>query len=214
MRRLLIMLCLGILSNRLRGRMCRETLYQYFAGGKVLLPADRTGGPRRRRRAGFHHQQPDFNVDPYQKPGYWKKSQDTYKLEAYNADGRFLWRYDMGWAIEEGIWYSPYVVYDLDGDGKAEVYARPARATPRRARAGQSRPEWLLKLDGRTGKVVKKIPWIPRLPTTGEYNHYLPQPAGRRLPGRQAAAPHHAARHVQCYQNLGAGPRFQRHLEA
>ena len=26
----------------------------------------------------------------------------------------------MGWAIEEGIWYSPIVVYDLDGDGAPE----------------------------------------------------------------------------------------------
>lgn len=53
---------------------------------------------------------PDFNTDPYQKPGYWKKSEDTYKLEAYRHDGAFLWRYDMGWAIEEGIWYSPVVI--------------------------------------------------------------------------------------------------------
>ncbi|MCY2986695.1 MAG: hypothetical protein NTY19_02385, partial [Planctomycetota bacterium] len=39
-------------------------------------------------------QQPDFNTDPYQAPGYWKKSTDTYKLEAYSLDGRFLWRHD------------------------------------------------------------------------------------------------------------------------
>ncbi|MGB9625219.1 MAG: hypothetical protein ACPMAQ_10190, partial [Phycisphaerae bacterium] len=57
--------------------------------------------------------QPNFNVDPYEKPGYWKRSEDTYKLEAYRSDGTLLWRYEMGWSIEEGIWYSPYVVYDL-----------------------------------------------------------------------------------------------------
>jgi rhamnogalacturonan endolyase len=34
--------------------------------------------------------QPDFNTDPYQQPGYWKKSEDTYKLEAYRHDGTFL----------------------------------------------------------------------------------------------------------------------------
>ena len=45
----------------------------------------------------------------------------TDKLEAYRHDGKFLWRYDLGWAIERGIWYSPYVVYDLDGDGKPEL---------------------------------------------------------------------------------------------
>ena len=51
--------------------------------------------------------QPDFNTDPYQKPGYWKKSEDTYKIEAYALDGRFLWRHDMGWSIEAGTWYAP-----------------------------------------------------------------------------------------------------------
>ena len=72
----------------------------------------------------FVIKRPDFNVDPYQHPGYWKPSREPYKLEAYKLDGRMMWRYDMGWAIEEGIWYSPYVVYDLDGDGRAEVYTK------------------------------------------------------------------------------------------
>ncbi|HUT47339.1 MAG TPA: hypothetical protein VMX36_13745, partial [Sedimentisphaerales bacterium] len=30
--------------------------------------------------------QPNFNTDPYQRPGYWKKSTTTYKLEAYRSD--------------------------------------------------------------------------------------------------------------------------------
>jgi rhamnogalacturonan endolyase len=116
---------------------------------------------------------PDFNVDPYQKPGYWKKSEDTYKIEAYSHDGKFLWRHDMGWSIEEGIWYSPYVVYDLDGDGCAEVYVKAGEGDPRESDGRvMSGPEWLLQLDGRTGQVRNKIPWIPRLPEIGEYNHY------------------------------------------
>jgi rhamnogalacturonan endolyase len=117
--------------------------------------------------------QPDFNADPYQQPGYWKKSQEPYQVEAYSADGKFLWRHDMGWSIEEGIWYSPYVVYDLDGDGKAEVYCKGGEGDPREP-AGHVKtgPEWLLKIDGLTGQIVKKIPWIPRLPEIGEYNHF------------------------------------------
>ena len=78
----------------------------------------------------FVIKQPNFNTDPYQHPGYWKRSEDTYKIEAYKLDGRLLWRYDMGWAIEEGIWYSPYVVYDLDGDGCAEVYVKAGEGDP------------------------------------------------------------------------------------
>ncbi len=118
-------------------------------------------------------QQPDFNTDPYQKPGYWKKSEDTYKLEAYTLDGRFLWRHDMGWSIEAGTWYAPYVVYDLDGDGKAEVYCKGGEGDPREPEGHvKTGPEWLYKLDGQTGQLVKKIPWIPRLPEIGEYNYF------------------------------------------
>jgi rhamnogalacturonan endolyase len=116
--------------------------------------------------------QPDFNVDPYQHPGYWKKSEDTYKIEAYRQDGAFMWRYDMGWAIEEGIWYSPIVVYDIDGNGKAEVYTKAGEGDPRdpdgRVTSG---PEYLVKLDGATGQVVKKTDWLTR-DGIDNYNYY------------------------------------------
>ena len=75
--------------------------------------------------------QPNFNTDPYQHPGYWKRSTTTYKIEAYRLDGTMMWRYDMGWSIEAGIWYSPWIVYDVDGDGKAEVYCKAGEGDPR-----------------------------------------------------------------------------------
>lgn len=107
--------------------------------------------------------QPDFNTDPYQQPGYWKKSETTYKLEAYKQDGTFLWRYDMGWAIEAGIWYSPWVVYDLDQDGKAEVYCKAGEGDPRNEKGlVESGPEYLVKIDGQTGKIIAKTDWIGR----------------------------------------------------
>ena len=85
--------------------------------------------------------QPADNIDPYEK--YWTRSPDTYKLEAYSHQGKFLWRYDLGWAIERGIWYSPYVVYDLDGDGKAEVAVKTGEGDPRDADGRvQSGPEY------------------------------------------------------------------------
>ncbi|HNQ91067.1 MAG TPA: silent information regulator protein Sir2 [Verrucomicrobiota bacterium] len=115
---------------------------------------------------------PDFNTDPYQQPGYWKKSEDTYKLEAYRHDGTFLWRYDMGWAIEEGMWYSPIVVYDLDGDGKAEVFCKAGEGDPREP-AGHVRsgPEYLVMLDGATGQVKQRRPW-PNREGFDDYNYY------------------------------------------
>lgn len=111
----------------------------------------------------FVIKQPNFNVDPYQAPGYWKPSPDTYKLEAYLSDGTFLWRYDLGWAIEMGIWYSPYVAYDVDGDGKAEVLTKAGEGDPREPTGHVMKgPEWLLMLDGLTGKEKKRVPWISR----------------------------------------------------
>lgn len=116
--------------------------------------------------------QPDFNTDPYQRAGYWKRSTDTYKLEAYRHDGAFLWRYDMGWAIEEGIWYSPIVVYDLDGDGKAEVFCKAGEGDPREPTGHvKSGPEYLVMLDGLTGRVKKRLPW-PSREGFEDYNYY------------------------------------------
>ena len=117
-------------------------------------------------------QQPDFNTDPYQKPGYWKKSTTTYKIEAYRLDGTMLWRYDQGWSIEAGTWYAPWVVYDLDGDGKAEVYAKAGEGDPRDEQGlVTSGPEYLVKLDGLTGKIVAQCDWLSR-EGFDEYNYY------------------------------------------
>ncbi|MHC4173780.1 MAG: rhamnogalacturonan lyase family protein [Planctomycetota bacterium] len=116
--------------------------------------------------------QPNFNTDPYQKPGYWKKSTDTYKLEAYRLDGTMMWRYDMGWSIEAGIWYSPWIVYDVDADGKAEVYCKAGVGDPREETGHvQSGPEYLVKIDGQTGEVVAKTAWLSR-DGFSDYNRY------------------------------------------
>jgi rhamnogalacturonan endolyase len=116
--------------------------------------------------------QPNFNTDPYQQPGYWKRSTTTYKLEAYRLDGTMMWRYDMGWSIEAGIWYSPWIVYDVDGDGKAEVYCKAGVGDPRDEKGlVQSGPEYLVKLDGQTGKIVAKTEWLSR-DGFSDYNRY------------------------------------------
>jgi rhamnogalacturonan endolyase len=120
----------------------------------------------------FIIKQPNFNTDPYQKPGYWKRSTTTYKLEAYRLDGTMMWRYDMGWSIEAGIWYSPWIVYDVDGDGKAEVYCKAGEADPRDEKGlVQTGPEYLVKIDGETGKVVAKTDWLSR-DGYPSYNYY------------------------------------------
>ena len=116
--------------------------------------------------------QPNFNTDPYQHPGYWRRSNTTYKLEAYRLDGTMMWRYDMGWSIEAGIWYSPWLVYDVDGDGKAEVYCKAGEGDPRDEKGlVQSGPEYLVKIDGQSGKVVAKTAWLSR-EGFSKYNYY------------------------------------------
>lgn len=112
---------------------------------------------------------PDFNVDPYEKPGYWKRSPEPYKLEAYSGDGAYLWTHNMGWSIETGTWYSPYLVYDIDRDGYAEVYTKAGKGDPREMDGHVlDGPEYLVKLDGQTGKVLQKTDWISK----EGLNHY------------------------------------------
>jgi rhamnogalacturonan endolyase len=108
-------------------------------------------------------QHPDYNVDPYYRPGYWSRSPEPYKLDAYSSQGEFLWRHDMGWSIETGTWYSPYMVFDLDQDGKAEVYAKAGEGDPREMDGHVLRgPEYLIKLDGMTGELLLQRDWISR----------------------------------------------------
>lgn len=50
-------------------------------------------------------------------------------IDAYRVDGTRLWRLDLGRNIRAGAHYSPYLVYDLDGDGKAEIAMKTAPGT-------------------------------------------------------------------------------------
>jgi len=106
---------------------------------------------------------PGGNVDPWYL--YWKPSPGTYKLQAYKNSGEQLWTYDMGWAIEQGTWYSPYLVYDFNGDGRAEVVVKSGESDPRNAEGKVlTGPEYVSVLDGMTGKTIAKADWIPREP--------------------------------------------------
>lgn len=103
-------------------------------------------------------------------PGVWQKSTHPFQVEAYLHDGTFLWRKDLGWNIEQGIWWSPMVVFDFDGDGRAEVALKTAPTDvdyrnpddhpfPGRVMSG---PEYVSILDGMTGKELDRADWPPR----------------------------------------------------
>jgi rhamnogalacturonan endolyase len=60
-------------------------------------------------------------------------SQDGYTgnvyIDAYKLDGTRLWRIDLGRNIRAGAHYTQLMVYDLDGDGRAEVALKTAPGT-------------------------------------------------------------------------------------
>ncbi len=106
----------------------------------------------------------------------------TTKLAGYTVDGKFLWRIDLGKNIREGAHYTPFLVYDFDGDGVAEIVVRTAEGTtdgtgqvigdtngdnrtdyvnPRTGYVLEG-PEFLSVFNGRTGREMARVPYIPR----------------------------------------------------
>lgn len=103
-------------------------------------------------------------------PGTIRPSQDTFKLEAYNGrSGAFMWRYDLGWNLNMGVWWTPFITGDFDGDGKAEVALKMAPYAATRADATIADggfvldgPEYLTVLDGMTGREIARTDWVER----------------------------------------------------
>lgn len=98
------------------------------------------------------------------------------KLEAYRLDGTMLWRIDLGRNVREGAHYTPFLVYDLDGDGRAEVVCRTADGTvdgagrpigdpkaDHRNEAGYvlDGPEFLTVFEGPTGRALASAEYLP-----------------------------------------------------
>lgn len=50
-------------------------------------------------------------------------------LDCYETDGTKLWRIDLGRNIRAGAHYTQFLVYDFDGDGKAEMVCKTAPGT-------------------------------------------------------------------------------------
>ncbi len=124
-------------------------------------------------------------------PGRTSVSRGTYKFDAYNGKtGAFMWRLDLGWNVDMGVWWTPFVVRDLDGDNKAELCLRtkPFAATLEEAlpgaRAGNALegPEWLAVYNGETGELIDKADWI-ELGTVQDWGDNTGNRASRHLMG-------------------------------
>lgn len=49
---------------------------------------------------------------------------DNTIIDCYRLDGTFLWRVDLGPNIRSGAHYTQFMVYDFDGDGRAEMMCK------------------------------------------------------------------------------------------
>ncbi len=97
-------------------------------------------------------------------------------LDAYKLDGTHLWRIDLGKNIRAGAHYTQFLVYDFDGDGKAEIVCKTADGTIDGTGAviGDSDmdyrnqkgfvlegPEYLTVFEGISGKALETIEYEP-----------------------------------------------------
>ncbi|MCU1790238.1 rhamnogalacturonan lyase [Pectobacterium polaris] len=97
-------------------------------------------------------------------------------IDAYKQDGTRLWRIDLGRNIRSGAHYNDFIVYDLDGDGKAEVMMKTADGTvdgtgkvignsqaDYRSNNGYilTGPEYLTVFNGQTGKAMATVDYLP-----------------------------------------------------
>lgn len=80
-------------------------------------------------------------------------------LDAYKLDGTRLWRIDMGKNIRAGAHYTQFMVYDLDGDGKAELVAKTSDGTVDGCgkMIGDSSADYRVGADGKKGGRVGYI---------------------------------------------------------
>ena len=77
------------------------------------------------------------------------------KLQGYKLDGTLLWTINLGRNIREGAHYTQFMVYDLDGDGRAEVVCKTADGTVdgKGKVIGDPKANWV-QPDGATAKVI------------------------------------------------------------
>lgn len=105
-------------------------------------------------------------------------------IDAYTLTGTRLWRIDLGRNIRAGAHYTQLIVYDLDGDGRAEIACKTADGAVDgtghaigdptadwRNTAGYilSGPEFLTIFDGRTGSALATTPYVVPRGTVGDW---------------------------------------------
>jgi len=80
-------------------------------------------------------------------------------IDCYKLDGRLLWRLDMGVNIRAGAHYTQFIVYDFDGDGKAEMSVKTAPGTK------------MIKYDGLGNVISEKYITMPEADLAAGYSN-------------------------------------------
>ena len=119
-------------------------------------------------------------------------------LDAYELNGTRLWRIDLGRNIRAGAHYTQFMVYDFDGDGRAEVMCKTADAT--RSGTGQvignanadfrnssgyilTGPEFLTVFNGQTGAILATANYVPARGNVGDWGDTYGNRVDRFLAG-------------------------------
>ncbi|AIQ75296.1 rhamnogalacturonate lyase [Paenibacillus odorifer] len=119
-------------------------------------------------------------------------------LDAYKLNGTRLWRIDLGKNIRAGAHYTQFLVYDFNGDGKAEVVCKTADGTvdgvgvtignasaDYRNSSGYilTGPEYLSVFSGQTGKALTTIDYVPARGTVSSWGDNYGNRVDRFLAG-------------------------------
>jgi rhamnogalacturonan endolyase len=98
-------------------------------------------------------------------------------IDCINLKGELLWRINLGKNIRAGAHYTQFMVYDLNGDDKAEIVVKTSDGTmdgqgnvigdaqaDHRSPKGHilSGAEYLTVFDGETGREIHTIPYVPQ----------------------------------------------------
>jgi len=105
-------------------------------------------------------------------------------FDCYKLDGTKLWRIDLGINMNGGPHFNPFMVYDFDGDGKAEIILKTADGTidgtgavignatvDYRNTSGwvQQGPEFLTVFNGLTGAAMASTTYQPARGNTSDW---------------------------------------------
>lgn len=80
-------------------------------------------------------------------------------IDAYRFDGTLLYRIDLGVNIRAGAHYTEFMVYDFDGDGKAELMFKTAPGTK------------IIKLDAQGSVISEQFITMPEADILAGYSH-------------------------------------------